>query len=512
MRECRTRQGRLRLLASAVLTAAVVVAATPGPAQAAFPGTNGKIAFSSLSDWEDFDVFVINSDGSGTVNLTGHWSDDVSPAFSPDGSRIAFTSDRAGSSEIYVMDADGTDLARLTNNGARDFDPAFSADGSRIAFASDRDGNKELYTVGADGSGETRLTTSAANEEDPAFSADGMHLAFTTDRDGNREIYVAGADGANPVRLTVEPAADYQPNFSPDGTRIAFTSERAAPAHIFVMRADGSAQTALSPSDSSSDHDPSFSPDGTEVAFAGEFSCPPGYVCGEILGGGIYVTGSDGSGGRTVVDAGRPLADPDWGVATAPGASPPDTTPPDTEISFGPSGPTNDSTPSFGFGGTDDLTPAPQLEYSYKLDHGEWSTYSPTAGATPTLADGPHTIYAKARDQAGNEDATPAERSFTVDTVAPTGTVVIEGGAARTRKLNVTLTLNANDPAPSSGVTTMRLSNTSSGLASASWIPYATTQQWTLSAGAGTKTVYVQYRDAAGKVSPTSQDTIRYMP
>ena len=118
----------------------------------------------------------------------------------------------------------------------------------------------------------------------------------------------------------------------------------------------------------------------------------------------------------------------------------------------------------------------------------------------------------RARDEAGNEDPTPAERSFTVDTVAPAGTVAIQGGALQTRTRSVTLTLTASDPAPATGVTAVRISNTTSGLALATWTAYTPTRQWTLTSGAGIKTVYVQYRDAAGNSSPAAQDTIRYKP
>ena len=158
------------------------------------------------------------------------------------------------------------------------------------------------------------------------------------------------------------------------------------------------------------------------------------------------------------------------------------------------------------------MTATGQLEYATRLDHGEWSTYSPATSLTLTVADGAHTLAVRARDQAGNQDPTPAERSFAVDTAAPAGTVTIQDGALRTRTRTVTLTLSASDPAPATGVTAVRISNSAGGLASAAWIPYRTSRQWTLSAGAVTKTVYVQYRDAAANVSPVAQDTIRYKP
>ena len=301
------------LLFATLLACGLAIASGAAPARAAFPGQNGKIAFSTLSDWEDLDIFAVNADGSGLVALTTYGEDDSQPAFSPDGTRIAFSSSRTGNAEIFVMNADGTNVTQVTSNPALDADPAFSADGSRIAFTSDRDGNRDLYVIGVDGSGETRLTTSPANEEDPAFSADGSRLAFTSDRDGNREIYIAAPDGTAPVRLTVDAAADYEPNFSPDGSRIAFTSERVAGiGRIHVMGADGSAPILLSSSDTSSDHDPSFAPDGSKIAFAGDFICPPGYGCGQILSGATYLTDSNGLSGRTGVSY-APLANLDWG-------------------------------------------------------------------------------------------------------------------------------------------------------------------------------------------------------
>ena len=125
---------------AALVACLLLLGGSETPARAAFPGTNGKIAFSTLldsadfvSDFGDFDIFVMNADGSGLVALTGYGADDSQPAFSPDGSRIAFTSSRTGNAEIFVMSADGTNVTQVTHNSAEEFDPAFSADGARIA-------------------------------------------------------------------------------------------------------------------------------------------------------------------------------------------------------------------------------------------------------------------------------------------------------------------------------------------------------------------------------------------
>jgi hypothetical protein len=123
--------------------------------------------------------------------------------------------------------------------------------------------------------------------------------------------------------------------------------------------------------------------------------------------------------------------------------------------------------------------------------------------------EGTTTLTYYATDKAGNVED---QKSLTlkIDKSAPTGTVSINDGASRTRSRSVTLTLSATDPSPGSGVSQMRISNTQSGLSSASWEAYSTTKAWSLSSGQGTKTVYVQYRDRAGNLSALATDTIRF--
>jgi Tol biopolymer transport system component len=318
----------LAALAAAMLLAiggAVVVALEP--AQAAFPGLNGKIAFVSAPS-ADSDISVMNPDGSGGTNLTNNPARDSAPAFSPDGSRVAFTSNRDGNREIYVMDSSGSNPMRLTNDWGHDFHPAFSSNGKRIVFVSNRDGNQEIYVMDSSGSNPTALTsTSSANEDDPAFSPDGSKIAFTSDAKGNKDIYVMASDGSDPpIRLTDDPADDYQPNWSPDGSMITFASKRDVPildSEIYVMKADGSEQKGLTnASDGYSDYEPCFSPDGSKIAFTHDFTCvelpcPPGELCicpaEEVRG--FAVMNADGTDlNLGPGDAGNP----DWQPNTAP--------------------------------------------------------------------------------------------------------------------------------------------------------------------------------------------------
>ena len=179
-----------------------------------------RIAFSSYRD-ADAEIYAIDADGSDVERMTNNSVWDVEPAWSPDGARIAFSSSRNG---IYVMDADGSGVKRLTNNGSY---PAWSPDGARIAFVSDRaGGNPEIYVMNADGSDVERLTNSSGGDWDPAWSPDGTRIAFSSYRDGDAEIYAMDADGSNVERMTNNSAWDSSPTWSPDGTRIAFSSNR----------------------------------------------------------------------------------------------------------------------------------------------------------------------------------------------------------------------------------------------------------------------------------------------
>jgi len=198
------------------------------------------------------DIFLMNADGTDQTQLTNltalHLGGAVDPAWSPDGQRIAFSS-QVAPREVFVINVDGTGLTNLTNHPARDADPRWSPDGRQIAFTSSRDGNREIYVMSPDGSEPQRLTVSAASDERPAWSPDGREIAFASNRDGNFEIYVMNADGSAPTRLTFDAAEDTRPGWSPNGKQIVF-DRRGETGHfeVFVMNADGTDPTRLTTS------------------------------------------------------------------------------------------------------------------------------------------------------------------------------------------------------------------------------------------------------------------------
>jgi WD40-like Beta Propeller Repeat len=235
----------------AVLLAALAVALIAAPAQAAFPGQNGKIAFARFEGPAfNAEIYTMNADGTGQTNVTNNPDADERPAWSPDGTKIAF--DRCSplgvDCDVYTMNADGSGVTRLTNDPADDFFPAWSPDGTKIVFESYRDDpdNAEIYTMNADGTGQTNVTNNPVHDVRPAWSPDGTKIVFESFRDDpSPDIYTMNADGSGVTRLTNNAVYDAEPAWSPDGTKIAFESFRELSIEIYTMNADGSAATRL---------------------------------------------------------------------------------------------------------------------------------------------------------------------------------------------------------------------------------------------------------------------------
>ena len=155
--------------------------AMASPARAAFPGTNGKIAFQTDRTGTS-QVFTMNADGTSPVQLTKVNKNSYDAAWYPDGTGLAFSNCCPSGTtqlEIYAINANGSGTTRVTNNTSRDALPVWSPDGTQIAFVASRDGNKEIYVMNADGTGQTNLTKNSATDDAPAWSPDGTWMYFS---------------------------------------------------------------------------------------------------------------------------------------------------------------------------------------------------------------------------------------------------------------------------------------------------------------------------------------------
>jgi TolB protein len=222
----------------------------PGPSDGDRSSLHGQIAFDNFDD-----VWTIDADGTDLTRLTNSPEPDFDPSWSPDGTQIAFRSERSGEPEIWIMNADGTGRRRL----AEGLSPAWSPDGSLIAFA----GRAGLSVIGSDGTGR-RVLPHTEGGEYPSWSPDGSRIAFNSNLTGDHVMYIAQADGSKVVDLS-SVGEGWQVDWSPDGRSILFTSHRDHPDNytdVYVMRPDGSAVHRLTHNLS---YTPAWSPDGDSI-------------------------------------------------------------------------------------------------------------------------------------------------------------------------------------------------------------------------------------------------------
>jgi Tol biopolymer transport system component len=289
---------RFTILLLAAVSSMTTLALPAAPANAAFRGRNGFIAWQKVFFLRDAEIFLMAPDGSHQHPLTANDRQDFDPAWSADGTQLAYSSSGADA-DVWVINADGTNEHDVSNDpNGPDIQPAWSPDGTQIVFVKQNfDGTSAIWVMNADGSDQRQLTDAATINVRPNWSPDGSRIAFASDRAGNFELFTIAPDGTNRRRLTfTETSQEDNPNWSPDGRLLAFDAcvsvSYPCPGspnnEIFSMRADGSGRQRLT-DDPSIDANPAWSPDGTQIVFRSDRS-PDGTELWKMNADGSGVT------------------------------------------------------------------------------------------------------------------------------------------------------------------------------------------------------------------------------
>lgn len=211
---------------------------------------------------------IADADGQNAATALTSTEPIISPAWSPDGSKLAYVSFEKKKPVIYVHSLASGQRHIVANFKGSNSAPAWSPDGRKLAIVLSKDGNSQLYTVNADGSGLQRVTSSAGIDTEPRYSPDGSTIYFTSDRGGSPQIYQVGASGGDARRVSFEGSYNVSPRPSPDGKSIAFISRREGRFQLAVM--DLASRQVQVLTDSHKDESPSFAPNSRMILIATE--------------------------------------------------------------------------------------------------------------------------------------------------------------------------------------------------------------------------------------------------
>ena len=289
-----------RLLGVLVAIVVTIAGAGCGGSEEARP----DLAFVSTRDG-DYAIFEMNADGGAQHRLTPREVDasspaklffQVEPAWSPDGSTIAFSSRRSGTFDLYVMSSDGTGAEHLTSGPENDSHPSWSPDARRLTFQ--RDGG--IYVLTTADMRARRVSEKTVEEGEPAWSPDGAWIAYVRRTPGTpvRELWITRPDGSDQHALTAGGATVTTPAWSPDSSRIVFsTNQDGEIFELYTVGVDGKGIRSVTPT-AGDMFEPSWSPDGSKIAFS--------------EGGSIFTVELGGGDVEKLTDTGNNDSSPAW--------------------------------------------------------------------------------------------------------------------------------------------------------------------------------------------------------
>jgi len=213
-----------------------------------------------------FELQIADADGANEQAMLVSNEPIISPAWSPDGKRLAYVSFQNKKPIVYVQDVEVPKQRIVANFKGSNSAPAWSPDGKRLAVALTRDGTSQLYLIDPDGGNLQRLTRSFAIDTEPFFSPDGRMLYFTSDRGGSPQVYRMPVSGGDAERVTFEGGYNVSPRVSPDGKSLAYITRNSGRFQVALL--DLATRQSLVLTDSDLDESPSFAPNGRQILLA----------------------------------------------------------------------------------------------------------------------------------------------------------------------------------------------------------------------------------------------------
>lgn len=243
---------------------------------------------------------VADADGANPLTMVSSKEPLISPAWSPDGSKIAYVSFEKKKPIIFVQSLSGQRMVLASfkgNNSA----PAWSPDGSRLAIVLTYGANSQVYTISADGGDLKRVTKGGAIDTEPTWSTDAKWIYFTSDRGGRPQIYKVPASGGDAQRVTFEGAYNVSPRFSPDGKSLAMIRNDGGKFRVALQDLSSGQVQLLS--EGSQDESPSFAPNGRVILYATRAG---GH-------GALAAVSADGRVKQRLNESGGDIREPAWG-------------------------------------------------------------------------------------------------------------------------------------------------------------------------------------------------------
>jgi TolB protein len=213
-----------------------------------------------------YELQIADADGAGEETALASFEPIISPAWSPDGRRLAYVSFEAKKPVVYVHSLQDGKRNVVANFKGSNSAPAWAPDGKTLAVTLSREGGSQIFLINPDGSGARRLTSSSAIDTEPRFSPDGQWIYFTSDRGGSPQVYRMPVAGGEPQRVTFEGSYNVSPRLSPDGKTLAYIARNGGKFQVALLDLANKQLQIIT--DSDRDESPSFAPNGRMILLA----------------------------------------------------------------------------------------------------------------------------------------------------------------------------------------------------------------------------------------------------